>query len=99
MYQSFISGVSAHVVILVIISFFQPAPADFEMVITSITFGPGMLQQRVSVPIYDDNILEEENEIFFAHLVNDIGDPVNISPDVATVIIQDEGDSTLKLII
>ena len=58
-----------------------------------------MLQQRVIVPIYDDNILEEEIEIFFAHLVNDIGDPVDISPDVATVIIEDEGDSTLKLII
>ena len=58
-----------------------------------------MLQQLVSVPIYDDNILEEEIEIFSAYLVNDVGDPVNISPDEATVIIQDEGDSTLKLII
>ena len=85
--------------ILVVISFFQPAPADYEMVMTSITFGPGMLQQLVSVPIYDDNILEEEIEIFSAYLVNDVGDPVNISPDEATVIIQDEGDSTLKLII
>ena len=58
-----------------------------------------MLQQRVIVPIYDDDILEEEIEIFFAHLETDIGDSVNISPEVATVIIQDEGDSTLKLII
>ena len=82
----------------IVISFFQPAPADYEMVVTTLTFGPGIGEQSVSIPIYDDNILEEEIEIFSAFLMSDVGDAVNISPEEATVIIQDEGDSMLKLI-
>lgn len=68
------------------------------MVVTTLTFAPGIGEQSVSVPIYDDNILEEEIEIFSAFLMSDVGDAVNISPNEATVIIQDEGDSMLKLI-
>ena len=68
------------------------------MVVTTLTFEPGIGEQSVSVPIYDDNILEEEIEIFSAFLISDVGDAVNISPEEATVIIQDEGDSMLKLI-
>ena len=68
------------------------------MVVTTLTFGPGIGEQSVRVPIYDDNILEEEIEIFSAFLISDVGDAVNISPEEATVIIQDEGDSMLKLI-
>lgn len=68
------------------------------MVVTTLTFAPGIGEQSVSVSIYDDNILEEEIEIFSAFLMSDVGDAVNISPNEATVIIQDEGDSMLKLI-
>ena len=60
----------------------------------SVEFGPGIVQQSMSVPIQDDNIVEAE-EVFFVRLL-DAGDPVNIAPDEATIVVQDEGDSTLK---
>ena len=60
----------------------------------SVEFGPGIVQQSMSVPIQDDSIVETE-EVFFVRLL-DAGDPVNIAPDEATIVVQDEGDSTLK---
>ena len=47
----------------------------------------------MNVMIEDDTIVEAE-EAFFAQLT-DVGDPVNIAPDEATIVIQDEGNSTL----
>lgn len=52
------------------------------------------MQQSMSVPIQNDSIVEAE-EVFFVRLL-DAGDPVNIAPDEATIVVQDEGDSTLK---
>ena len=48
----------------------------------------------MSVPIQDDSVVEAE-EAFFVRLF-DAGDPVNIAPDEATIVVQDEGDSMLK---
>ena len=69
------------------------SPADFVSLTTLVEFGPGVVQQSVNVMIEDDTIVEAE-EAFFAQLT-DVGDPVNIAPDEATIVIQDEGDSTL----
>lgn len=69
-------------------------PADFESLTMSVEFGPGIVQQSVSVAIQDDSVVEAE-EAFFVQLL-DAGDPVNIAPDEATIVVQDEGDSMLK---
>ena len=64
------------------------------MLSVELTFGPGIVQQSMSVPIQNDSIVEAE-EVFFVRLL-DAGDPVNIAPDEATIVVRDEGDSTLK---
>ena len=75
------------------LSTFLLSPADFESLTTTVEFGPGVVRQSVNVLIQNDTIVEAE-EAFFAQLT-DAGDPVNIVPDEATIVIQDEGDSML----
>ena len=74
------------------LAFSLAAPADYQSTVTTLTFTPAIGSVTVPVVIFRDTIVEG-NETFFGHLV-DIGDPVILAPQIATVLItEDEVDS------
>ena len=68
------------------------APADYEATALTLTFTPDIGSVMVPVVILNDTIVEG-GETFFGNLV-DIGQPVILAPQIATVLItEDESDS------
>ena len=72
------------------------APADYESTVSTLTFTPDIGSVTVPVVIFNDTIVEG-GETFFGNL-EDIGQPVILAPQIATVLItEDESDSKYRI--
>ena len=62
------------------------APADFEATAGTLTFQPGDTVKTVSVPIVDDTVDNESDEVFNLELSNASGATISLTTGVATIV-------------
>ena len=69
------------------------APADFEATSGTLTFQPGETVKTVSVPIVNDTVDNESDEVFNLTLSNAVGATISLATGVATIV----NDATVRV--
>ena len=62
------------------------APTDFEATSGTLTFQPGETVKTVSVPIVNDTVDDESDEVFNLSLSNAVGATISLATGVATIV-------------